>query len=179
MKKHKKIIIFLLKFLGTYFLMVFLYVSYLNFTQKTAPDFKVDPITEMVAKQTVYLLNFLNINAFTDQHTAELSYRLFVKDKYVATIVEGCNAISVIILFIAFIIAFSATFKITLLYILVGSLLIYWINVVRIAFIAFAIYQFPTYNDFLHQILFPLIIYGFTFLLWVVWINFFLPKYKK
>ncbi|MDO9262116.1 MAG: exosortase family protein XrtF [Flavobacteriaceae bacterium] len=179
MKKHKKIIIFLLKFLGSYGLMVFLYLTYLNMTQKHEIQYQCDPITQIVAEQTADLLNFVNIKAVTDQHQEELSYRLFIKDNFVARIVEGCNSMSVIILFIGFIIAFSATFKITLLYILAGSIIIYGINVVRIAFIAFAIYQFPEYNDFLHQILFPLIIYGFTFLLWVIWINFFLPKFKK
>lgn len=179
MKKHQNIIIFLLKFLGTYSLMFFLYVSYLNSTQKTHPTYICDPITQIVAEQTSDLLNFVNIKSFTDQNTDELSYQFLVKDKYVARIVEGCNAVSVIILFIAFIIAFSARFKVTLLYILAGIFIIYSINVIRIAFIAVAIYQFSEYSNFLHQIIFPLIIYGATFLLWVIWINYFLPKYKK
>ena len=159
--------------------MVFLYLTYLNMTQADENQYQCDPITQIVAEQTADLLNFVNIKSATDQHKEEFSYRLFIKDSYVARIVEGCNSVSVIILFIAFIIAFSATFKVTLLYILAGSFIIYWINVVRIAFIAFAIYQFPEYSDFLHQILFPLIIYGLTFLLWVIWINYFLPKHKK
>ncbi|MDP2088780.1 MAG: exosortase family protein XrtF [Flavobacteriaceae bacterium] len=179
MKKYKKIILFLLKFLGSYALMVFLYVSYLNLTQEHENQYICDPVTQIVAEQTVDLLNFVNIKSFTDQNTDELSFRLFVKDKYVARVVEGCNSIGVIILFIAFIIAFSAGFKVTLLYILVGSFIIYIINVIRIAFIAVAIYQFSEYSEFLHQILFPLIIYGTTFLLWVIWINYFLSKYKK
>ena len=159
--------------------MVFLYVFYLNTTQKQEDQFICDPITQVVAKQTEGLLNFLQIKSFTDHSTNELSMRLFVKDRYVARVVEGCNSVSILILFIAFIIAFSGKLKPTLLYILVGSLLIYLINIARIAFIAFAIYQYPELSDFLHQIIFPLIIYGTTFLLWVIWINYFLPRHQK
>ncbi|MDP3354098.1 MAG: exosortase family protein XrtF [Flavobacteriaceae bacterium] len=179
MKKYKKIILFLLKFLGSYAIMVFLYVSYLNVTQEKENQFICDPMTQEVAEQTVDLLTFFNVKSFTDQSVDELSFRLFVEDKFVARVVEGCNSVSVIILFIAFIISFSASFKVTMLYILAGSLIIYIINVIRIAFIAVVIYKFPAFTDFLHQIIFPLIIYGTAFLLWVIWINYFLPKYKK
>jgi exosortase family protein XrtF len=179
LKKYKKIIFFLLKFLGSYGIMVFLYVAFLNVTQERENQFICDPITQKVAEQTVVLLNFFNVKSYTDQSVNELSFRLFVEDKYVARVVEGCNSVSVIILFIAFIISFSTSFKVTLLYILAGSLIIYLVNVIRIAFIAVVIYKFPTFSDFLHQIIFPLIIYGTTFLLWVIWIDYFLPKYKK
>lgn len=179
MKKYKKTIIFLLKFLGSYGVMVFLYVTFLNATQEREEFYICDPITQLVAEQTKDLLNFAGVKSATNQNIDEFSYRLYVYDKYVARVVEGCNSVSVIILFIAFIIAFSARFTPTLLYILVGSFIIYSINIIRIAFIAVAIYQFPDYSEFLHQIIFPLIIYGTTFLLWVIWINYFLPKYKK
>lgn len=178
MKKYKKILLFLLKFLGSYGLMVFLYVAFLNATQEKGTQFVCDPITQLVAEQTEDFLNFVNIKSFVKQNSRELSYWLFVKDRYVARVVEGCNSVSVIILFIAFIIAFSARFTPTLIYILVGSFLIYGINIIRIAFIALAIHQFSEYSEFLHQIIFPLIIYGVTFLLWVIWVNYLLPKYK-
>lgn len=179
MKKYKKIILFLLKFLGSYAIMVLLYVTFLNATQETENQFVCDPITQKVAQQTVDLLLFFKVKSFTDQSVDELSFRLFVEDKFVARVVEGCNSISVIIIFIAFILSFSGKFKVTMLYMLAGIFIIYLVNIIRIAFIAFTIYKFPAYSDFLHQIIFPLIIYGTTFLLWIIWINYFLPKHKK
>jgi len=97
--------------------------------------------------------------------------KLFINDKFTAFIVEGCNAISIIILFIAFIVAFAGKFKTTILYILFGSLLIYFTNIVRIVIISIALYEFPQYQNVLHEIVFPSIIYGMTFLLWFVWIR--------
>jgi exosortase family protein XrtF len=89
----------------------------------------------------------------------------------VARIVEGCNAISVIILFIAFVIAFKGDFKKTVLFVLAGSILIHLLNVVRIALIAIALYHYPQHEHLLHGVIFPLIIYGIVFLLWVIWVN--------
>jgi len=116
-------------------------------------------------------LNTIGYNSRIEQHTEEGSVKLFINDKFVARIIEGCNAISIIILFISFIVAFSSNFKTTFLFIVVGSLLIYFINIFGIAVISIALYQFPQYQYILHDVLFPLMIYGFTFLLWFFWIK--------
>ncbi|GGK41087.1 hypothetical protein GCM10007963_06310 [Lutibacter litoralis] len=129
------------------------------------------PITKTVAEQSQFLLNSVGFNAEIEQHSSEMSIKLFINNTYVARVVEGCNAISIIILFIAFIVAFASGLKKTALYILFGSLVIYFINIVRIAVIALAIYKYPAYENVLHSIVFPGIIYGITFLLWFIWIQ--------
>jgi len=95
---------------------------------------------------------------------------LLVNGKFVARIIEGCNAASIIILFVSFMLAFFGNLKPTLLYILAGSVIIYVTNIFRIGLMAVGIYEFPQYAHFLHTIAFPLVIYGSVFLLWVVWI---------
>ncbi|MBS3994100.1 MAG: exosortase family protein XrtF [Bacteroidetes bacterium] len=176
LKKYKNIILFLIKFLGSYAIMLVLYSFYLSNSQNTTLKYTCDPITQKVGNKSVSFLKSMNIDAQVLQHQSEKSMKLFINNRYVARVVEGCNAMSVIILFIAFIIAFSGTFVKTLLYILAGVYMIFYINIARIALIAVAIFYYPEYSDFLHQIVFPLIIYGTTFLLWVIWINFFLKK---
>jgi exosortase family protein XrtF len=104
-------------------------------------------------------------------HETQNSIKLFVENKFVARVVEGCNAFSVIILFIAFVFAFKGTFKKTLLFIFIGSVLIYALNVIRIAVIAIALFHYPQHEHLLHGVVFPLLIYGIVFLLWVVWVN--------
>ena len=74
-------------------------------------------------------------------------------------------------LFIAFIVAFASGLKRTLLYIVFGSLIIYLVNIIRIAVIVVAIYKFPELEGVLHNIIFPSIIYGITFLLWFFWVQ--------
>ncbi|RXP52957.1 exosortase family protein XrtF [Lutibacter sp. HS1-25] len=178
MKSNKLIVIFLIKFFGTYALLFLMYSYYLKNTQKTGEVFACSPITKTVAKQTVFILNNVGYNARVEQHTNEISMKLFVNNAYISRVIEGCNAISIIILFISFIVAFSNKFVITALYILFGSLIIYFVNIVRIAIISIAYFEFPQYETILHDLVFPSIIYGITFLLWFIWVRQF-SNWKK
>jgi len=173
LKKNKPVLLFLLRFFVSYFILSGLYQWYLRENQQTETVYACCPVTEMVANHTVGLGNFFGYNFSHIQHTEELSFKLFTDDNYIARIVEGCNSISVIILFWAFIIAFTGNWKKTILFGLAGSLLIYALNILRIVFISVAMGSYPQYTEFLHQIIFPAVIYGFTFLLWVVWVKYF------
>ncbi|MDO9138077.1 MAG: exosortase family protein XrtF, partial [Lutibacter sp.] len=59
MKGNKTVVLFLLKFFGTYLLLFLLYSYYLNRTQTDIAPFACAPITKTVAEQTKYLLNFI------------------------------------------------------------------------------------------------------------------------
>lgn len=171
MKGNKTVVLFLLKFFGTYLLLFLGYSLYLNKMQSETDILTCAPITKTVAEQTQYLLTFFGYPTEIKQDTETLSIKLFINGEFTAFIVEGCNAISIIILFIAFIVAFAGKFKTTVLYILFGSLLIYFTNILRIAVISIALHQYPQYQNVLHEIVFPAIIYGITFLLWFAWIR--------
>ena len=161
----------MIKFFLTYFIFFAIYSFYLNENQQKQDGFKVDPITKMVANQTVAVINYSDYFANTSQHQEELSMKIYVEKTYVSRVIEGCNSVSIVILFIAFIVAFSGGLKATILYSLVGSLLIYGMNILRIAFLSIMLFRFPEQQVLLHNIVFPAIIYGFTFLLWVVWVK--------
>ena len=103
MKSNKLIVIFLLKFFGAYALLSFLYSVYLNDTQNSVEFFSCSPITETVANQTVAFLNTLGYEAAVKQHPNELSMNLSLNNVIISRVIEGCNAISIIILFISFI----------------------------------------------------------------------------
>ncbi|MCF6181663.1 exosortase family protein XrtF [Lutibacter sp.] len=171
MQSNKSVIYFLIKFFGVYALLFVLYAWYLNENQVKKPYFACAPITKNVANQTENLLNFVGYHVSMEQHTKEVSINILVNNKLVARIIEGCNSVSIIILYIAFIIAFKGSFKNTILFIIGGSLLIYYFNIVRIAIISIAIYKYPEYEKTLHEIIFPLLIYGLTFLLWFIWVK--------
>lgn len=167
--QFKPFLIFLAKFVLTYLVLTFVYESYLN--QFNAINFEVDGFTKMVANQSQKVLSVFDDNSYTKPNLKEASVKLFYHDKWVARIIEGCNALSVIILFISFVIAFTGKFKQTLLFILVGSLIIHVFNVARISLLCMAIYHFPKYEHILHGVIFPLFIYGIVFILWVIWVN--------
>ncbi len=130
-----------------------------------------DYITRLVGLQCEALLNSFGYQVQLLPHPDEPSLKLIINGVYLARIVEGCNALSVIILFLSFIVAFASNLKTTLFYMLSGSVLIYAINILRIVLLVMASYHYPEYDKILHGVVFPLIIYGFMFLLWVFWVN--------
>jgi exosortase family protein XrtF len=131
------------------------------------PDF----MTHLVAKQSEVLINAFGYNVDMVPHPNEPSMKVLIEENYVARIIEGCNSISVIILFFSFIIAFASNFKTTIFYILSGSVLIYTINLLRIVLLSIWIYHYPEQSEFLHTVVFPAIIYGMLFFLWMLWVN--------
>jgi exosortase family protein XrtF len=131
-----------------------------------------------VANQTKTLLSVFDYEVETLQHTDEMSMKVILNNTYVSRVIEGCNSISIIILFIAFIVAFRGGIKETIIFGAIGSIIIYGVNIVRISFLTVMIYEYQHYQDVLHNIVFPLIIYGTTFLLWIVWVHKF-SNYRK
>lgn len=168
-QQYRPFFVFLLKFFVTYGILTFCYQIYLNSFNSKA--FEADGFTKIVAQQTADLLQFVGKDSYTVPHPKQDCVKLFIHEKYIARVVEGCNAMSVIILFVAFVIAFKGKWKQTILFLLIGILLIHILNVVRIALLAIALYHFPEYEHILHGVIFPLFIYGVVFGLWVVWVQ--------
>ena len=133
--------------------------------------FYPDYMTHLVAKQSETVLNTFGYNTKVLAHQNEPSMKLLINGKYLARIIEGCNSISVIILFVSFIIAFSGKLKTTFFYILSGSVLVYTVNLLRIVILSIGLYHYPDHSEFLHSVVFPAIIYGVVFLLWIFWVN--------
>lgn len=175
--KYKSVVKFILTFLTVYVVLTIGYKVYLDFSDgsKYYPDY----LTNLVAKQSESLINTLGYDAKIVPHPDEPSMKLLVNSKFVARVVEGCNSISVIILFISFIIAFAGKFKATFIYILSGSVLIYVVNLIRIAILSIGLYNYPWREDILHTVIFPMIIYGMVFLLWMFWVNRFSKKKQQ
>ena len=174
--KYKLVIKFILTFLLMYSAVSLSYQLYLDYSKGKAyyPDY----VTHLVARQTETLINSLGYEAELTNHPDEPSIKLIINHKYVARILEGCNSLSVIILFLSFMIAFAGRFKPTFLYIIAGSVLIYSVNLIRIVILSVGLYHYPWRSEILHTVIFPLIIYGLVFLLWMFWVNRF-SKFKK
>tara|TARA_R100001369_G_C3282405_1_gene162268 strand:+ start:397 stop:879 length:483 start_codon:yes stop_codon:yes gene_type:complete len=152
------------------------YNLYLNLSDGSR--FYPDYITNLAARQTNTLLNAVGYKANVLPHPQEPSMKIIINGKFVARIIEGCNAISIIILFLSFIIAFAGQLKTTIMYCLVGTIIIYAFNLIRIVILCLGLYHYPLLREILHAVIFPMLIYGAVFLLWMVWVNRF-SKQKK
>ena len=162
---YKPFLLFLGKFFLTYLVLTIIYQLYITSICNDC----IDAITHNVSILTENFSRFIgfNLSILKDEN----QYNIVYENKVVARIIEGCNAMSVIILFISFVIAFSGKWKQTILYIFFGSLLIYCLNVLRIVLLSILIFHYPNQEHILHGIVFPLIIYGAVFILWVIWVN--------
>ena len=167
--KYKSVLLFILTFLGSYSILSLLYGFYLK--QAASQVFYPDYITHQVAVQTAAIVDFLGYGVQIAPYPGEASVKVVVNGQFLIRVVEGCNGMSVIILFCAFVLSFFNGWPRTLLFLLMGILSIYIINVLRIAALALAVYKYPRYVLFLHEIAFPAVIYGFVFLLWVFWVS--------
>lgn len=179
MKKNKVVIQFLIKFFVVYFSLTGLYSLYLKNTQQKETIFSCSPVTKMVTNHSEIVAEWFGYDIYTDQNYQELSYMFMVNEKYVVRIVEGCTSVSVMILFLAFIIAFSGSIKATILFGFFGLILIYITNIFRIVALSLIIYHYPQYQEIMHSLFFPAVIYGMVFLLWMIWVRKFATINKK
>jgi exosortase family protein XrtF len=167
--QYKPFLFFLGKFIASYMILTIVYQTYLN--RFDAANAEVDSFTQLVADQSATVLSWFDSKSYTMPHLKEPSVKIIYKGKYISRIIEGCNAISVIILFISFVIAFTGKLKNTILFIVFGSILIHILNIGRIALLCIGLYHFPQFEHLMHSVIFPLVIYGVVFLLWVIWVN--------
>jgi len=177
MKEFKLLFILILKF--AMFLILFgigynYYLSYYNNTLQTC-----DPYTNWISNLTVGLSNFFDLGV--ESHKIDPYHHTFLaKDKKVFAIVnEGCNSISVMILFTAFIFAFSRKWLNTSLYIIFGIIVLHFSNIARISFLTYVNICHESYLKIVHDYVFPAIIYGIVVLLWISWVKFFLINKQK
>ncbi|MNK59869.1 Transmembrane exosortase [compost metagenome] len=178
MKKYlvqfKPFLIFVGIFFLTYIVLTLLYKLFLNSYHAE----ELDAITILAGQNSEQLLKLFNYDIIIQKSSQNPWQEIILNGKFIARITEGCNAVSVMVLFVSFVAAFSGSFKKTLLFIVLGLISIYILNVIRISLLIVLVYNFPQYTRFLHGTFFPLLIYGYVFILWIFWINRF-SKYAK
>lgn len=163
-------------FLGKAFLLYvgwnILYYSWLN--PKTAFEEKM---TIGVATISSMLLQWEGYDAFiTNSYSNEGSFaysEVVIDHEPSILIANPCNGVTLLALFIGFIIAYPGEWKVKSIYILVGSLLIYLINLIRIQILIFNYLHSQNSFEFNHKYTYTICVYSFVFLLWIGWVNYY------
>ncbi len=170
MKGFKEILFILLRFLGIWLLFFLAYQLYLN--QYSG---EVDGFTKMISNQSKYLLSISGFQTETKDFPSHETVQFYINGKVATRMVEGCNAISVMIMFLAFVFAFYKGKK-TFYYAVSGIVLLYFLNLIRIYLLNVIVSDYPHLTKSAHDYFFPITIYGGVVLLWLVWINKFVLK---
>jgi exosortase family protein XrtF len=168
-KEHKLLLLFLLKFGG---ILLIWQICYLTFLEKGFLDIF---ITELVAKISVSILKLfsLDLSLIQDQSGAQV---LLYNSKSLLKIAHNCNGLILYILFGAFVINFKGEWRFKLPFVLIGIIILLFVNSLRVAALILTEIYNPAFTDFSHKYLYTFIVYAVELGLWMLWINRFSEK---
>lgn len=170
-KDLKPTLYILIRFIVIYLILLAIYQYYLNYFSGTG----LDPYSRMITEQVGRIQNYIGYSTqFYDDIKGEQVY-FYIKNDYRTRMVEGCNAISVMILFVSFIFAFYKGMK-TFIFVVTSLILLYIMNLLRIVGLNIVMTDYKEYGKISHDIVFPAFIYGTVVFLWVIWMKFFALK---
>lgn len=174
LKENKKLIRFLLICLMAYLIWVIFYNQWIG------PDRRVDFwLSGMEAKEVMLLLKWMG---YPIEQLVEYEYKhvFYLHGKRLVALATSCNGLVLFPLFSCFIFATQGHWKRKALFTLIGCVLIYHVNIIRIIGLLLVKIYSPESLDFNHKYTFTVLVYSFIFYLWYLWINYYaIPKEKK
>lgn len=176
-KEFRPTIIFLVKFFVIYFGFSVLYGFYIKKFDTAQPS-QVDDITHFVSYNCTHVGALIGYEPtiVLDDHNnrdyeEEVTYdSIWMNGIYAISVEEGCNGINIMLLFIAFVVAFGGKLTSMLIFIPAGVLFIHLANIGRLMMLVLINVEFGGRAfHFFHKYLFTAIIYGAILLLWYLW----------
>ena len=165
LKEFKPSILFLSKFLGIYLAGNIVYGLWIASFNRQA-----DSVTSAVTMQTSAVLNACGENTEVIDSDRGPTVWLEREDKIVLNVYEGCNGINVMIVFVAFIVAYGGSVKATLWFVPLGLIIIHLFNLIRIALLYVVAQHYQSYFYYVHKYIFTGILYLIVFALWTLWV---------
>jgi len=107
------------------------------------------------------------------------NYRLWVHGYAIVGVGNYCLAIQLWVFFVALIVSYSGKWYNKLWFSIIGVLLINLINVLRLVGVVYVAHYYPDYIQFNHDYVFNILVYIFTFFMWMWWVNKFSDKGTK
>lgn len=164
--KNKILIRFLSVFLFSYTVLTFLYSGFLS-----KGDNKVDEASSLVGTQAALLLNALGFNSFASDVHSDKSTHVGINNFAQVKVIEGCNGLSVMILFVAFLLAFPGSWKQKIWFIPAGVLVIHLFNIARVAILCWAVYSYGEKGYPIYKEMFTASIYVLVLGMWYLWVD--------
>lgn len=147
--------------------MLFYIVWWLLYDRWLLPDGRLDEWVSLnIVSMSAGLLDLLGFDAYMFNRVVGIDMSRGLE------IIDGCNGLEAIGLFIGFIIAYPGDSIKKMLFTLSGIGIIYISNVFRITVLAVVQYYTPDQFGFTHDYTSNSIFYIVIFILWIVWANF-------
>lgn len=152
---------FILKVVGIYIVWYIIYELWL------LPNGTIDrPLSYNIASVSAGILSFFGENVFLSGRILGITGSAGVE------IVDGCNGIAAIGLFLGFIFAYPGRWMPRIYFAIFGIGVIYIVNVVRIVTLCYVQEYMPGSFDFMHDYSTTAIFYIVIFALWMIWANY-------
>lgn len=166
LREFKPALFFLAKFLGIYILGNIAYGFYIESYYPTA-----DPATLLVTQQTSWCINLTGAQTSAEELAFKPSVAIVENGASAVNVFEGCNGLNVMIIFLAFVVAFGGPGKAMLWFLPSGLLIIHFVNLLRIGLLHFVAQHYASYFYYIHKYFFTAILYVVIFALWAIWVT--------
>jgi exosortase family protein XrtF len=174
LQEFKPAIIFLVKFIALYLIGNVAYGLYITYFSPYP-----DPVTSWVTEQSSGILHLLGYNTETSIQIGKPNVLVSLEGKSIIAVFEGCNGLNVMIIFVAFLIAFGPLGKKILWFIPAGLIVVHLANLFRIIILFFIALSYPDYLYFLHKYFFTAFLYLIVFVFWYFWVSRMQPTKKS
>lgn len=144
----------------------FLYESWLK--PLGIPDQQLTRHTTEVSAGLVKAIGY----DITYYHKPQMS-TLYIQSQRLLGVAHECNALVLFALFAGFIISFAGRWIHKLWFIPAGMLAIWLVNIGRVTALTLIQIHYPPALHFNHKYTFTLLVYGFIFGLWMLWVKIF------
>lgn len=137
-------------------------------------------VVKKLGSASAHLLNqYYSTDTFNAEHVRKrktygndevwVTHSYVVKSgkRAVIGIYQACDGVELMVLTVGFIFCFNGPLKLKFAYTVLGVLGLFFINALRCSLLGVVNLEFPQHFQFAHKYLFNLIVYAFTFLLWL------------
>lgn len=165
LKEFKPALFFLLKFLAIYFIGNILYGLWIE-SYGNNPD----AATQWITSQSAALLRLTGFDTIAQTNPEGPTVWLKQYGKVILNVFEGCNGINVMIVFVAFLIAFGGPGRALAWFLPLGLVVIHLGNLSRIWLLYYTAIYRQEYFYYFHKYFFTAVLYLIVFTLWVIWV---------
>ena len=156
-----------------------LYLSwYLLYQWVVKPYTRIDErLISLIITNSAFILKLLGFSVYQSMEDRNLQL-IGIDGSHPIWIGSPCNALTLFMFFMLFVIAFPGRVKRKLWFIPLGIVIIHFTNVLRVISLIIINYYAPQYIEFNHTYTFTVLVYGIIFLLWMWWVNSSLKEFK-
>ena len=166
LKEFQPALRFVGMFVGLYLSLNVLYGFWINSYDQVA-----DPATQWVTRQSAGWLRLAGEQVQTRAKVGKPTIAISRGEDAVVNVFEGCNGINVMIVFVAFVVAFGGATRKMMWFIPAGIVVIHLANLLRVGGLYLVAAYFAPYFYYVHKYAFTASIYVIVAVLWWWWIE--------